>query len=155
MSCASVSRQRLDEDYAEPGSALSAAVVETSGSRTFVMNEITVHKRTSVTTSRTVENPRSRENADAEPIPPMNAMGATYARNSPETGPPAHAGHMTASPSSGPGSVRPVRRPVATTWNARANTRPDRSDSANAPAIEYGRNCMPNEIVGAQAIPGP
>src|SRR5439155_18381987 len=119
------------------------------------MNEIIVQKRTSVTTSRTVENPRSRENADAEPMPPMKAMGATYARNSPETGPPAHAGHMTASPSSGPGSVRPVRRPVATTWNARANTRPERRDSANAAAIEYGRNCMPNVVVGAQAIPGP
>src|SRR2546427_653823 len=41
-------------------------MVETSGSKTFVMNEITVHKKTSVTTSRTVENPRSRENDDDE-----------------------------------------------------------------------------------------
>src|SRR5439155_365586 len=46
---------------------------------TFERNEIKVHSRIRVTTNRTVEKPSSRENADADPMPPMNAMGATYA----------------------------------------------------------------------------
>jgi len=41
------------------------------------MKEITLHKRTSVAISRNVEKPSSRENADADPMPPMNAIGAT------------------------------------------------------------------------------
>src|SRR5205823_7247427 len=119
------------------------------------MKEITLHKRSRVTTSSTVERPRSRENADADPMPAMNAMGATYARNRPEIGPPAHAGHITANPKSGPGIARVVRRFVAIARRARAKTRPERSESARAAATEYGRSWTPMVVVGAQAMPGP
>lgn len=43
----------------------------------FVRNEIKVHSRIRVTASSIVEKPSSRENAEAEPIPPINAIGAT------------------------------------------------------------------------------
>jgi hypothetical protein len=42
-----------------------------------VRKENTLHKRIRETRSKSVENPRSREKADADPIPPMNAIGAT------------------------------------------------------------------------------
>ena len=48
-----------------------------SGRSTFVKKEIMVQERTSVRMSKSVEAPSSRENADAEPIPPMNAIGVT------------------------------------------------------------------------------
>src|SRR5207249_11851326 len=108
------------------------------GNRTFVMKAITLHKRTRVAISRNVEKPSSRENADADPMPPMNAIGATYARNSPARGPLAQAGHITANPRSGAGSALVARRLLVTTWNARANTSPERSDNAIAAATEYG-----------------
>jgi len=41
------------------------------------MKATTLHKRTSEAISKTVENPSNLENADADPIPPMNAIGAT------------------------------------------------------------------------------
>jgi len=41
------------------------------------MKEITLHRRTSEAISKMVENPSNRENEDADPMPPMNAMGAT------------------------------------------------------------------------------
>jgi len=47
------------------------------GSRRFVMKEITLHRRTSEAISKMVENPSNRENEDADPMPPMKAMGAT------------------------------------------------------------------------------
>src|SRR3989442_4569364 len=106
---------------------------------TFEMNAITIHRTTRVTTSRRVANTSNRENADAEPSPPMNAIGATYARNSPDNGPPAHAGHTTANPRRGLGRAFTARRLLVTTWEARANTRPERADSATAAATEYDR----------------
>src|SRR5207245_9454011 len=84
---------------AEPASAAGGK----SGRSTFVKKEIMVQERTSVRMSKSVEAPSSRENADAEPIPPMNAIGVTQARNRPDTGPLAQAGHITANPRRGPG----------------------------------------------------
>ena len=83
----------------------SSAVEAAPEGNAFERKEIRVHSRIRVTRSSTVEMPSSRENADADPMPPMNAIGATYARNSPDRGPLAHAGHITANPRSGPGSA--------------------------------------------------
>jgi len=142
-------------NQAELEPCVPGALAGSPEGNTFERNEIKIHSRVRVTRSSTVEKPSSRENADADPMPPMNAIGATYARNSPARGPLAQAGHITANPRSGAGSALVARRLLVTTWNARANTSPERSDNAIAAATEYGRSWTPNVVVGAHAMPGP
>jgi len=102
-------------DQAELEPRVPGALPRAPEGNTFERNEIKIHSMIRVTRSSTVERPSSRENADADPMPPMNAIGATYARNSPDRGALAQAGHINANPRSGAGKALVARRLLATT----------------------------------------